>query len=46
MAAKIPIGGNNINSEVPILALIEPNNPKSVNNGTIKISAPPPTIPA
>lgn len=38
--------GNNINKDVPILVLIEPNKPKIVNNGTIKISAPPPTTPA
>ena len=44
--ANNPIGGNNINNEVPILFLIPPNKPNNVNNGTIRISAPAPTKPA
>ena len=42
IAANIPIGGNNIISEVAILDLREFRTPKKVNNGTINISAPPP----
>ena len=39
------MGGNNINSDVPILLLVDPNSPNIANNGTISISGPAPTTP-
>ena len=46
MAANNPMGGNNINKEVPILIFNGFNIPNMVNNGTIKTSAPAPIKPA
>ena len=40
------MGGNNMNKDVPILFFVLSNKPKKANNGTMRISAPPPTKPA
>ena len=46
MAAKIPIGGNSINKDVPILNFKDPSIPNKDKRGTINISAPAPSSPA